>query len=195
MDLARGIAEFHEDTVEQMLRDVFRPHAVIGREDHRRIVAQLVQQRAERMVDRDVDVLERITGLGRWRRDIPAKPAVMMVPQEMPAAMRLGEDLGEEIPILLGVEMPRQRRLHPHAADQRVAELERLREVDHRIALAGNRMQPECVANLPRQSCARGPEPIGGVMGAPLDCLQPVDAGQDPAMRDIEDAEPPAGVR
>ena len=185
--------EAEEDLRQKNLCAVLIGHAV-SRDEHDGRRRGLLDDLADRRIDRLVDPEQRVADRRRELPVVPRMPGVVEMPALVARAMSLREDLDEEIPAA-----PREQRSREAALDRRSAH----EAVDERLVVpsratgtvAGSRlrMESERRDDLVPQTGRRRLEAVHAVVGAPLDDLDPVQIGRKAAQRHIEHCDVPSG--
>ena len=97
-----------------------RPEAVAGEHHHRRIRVHLIEQPSDRVVERDIDVLQRIPKL---RRLVLPVFGGVQVPELMTGAMTVAKDRQEQIPATLLEEVLDERPLAVDSCNQPITQI------------------------------------------------------------------------
>src|SRR5438477_13120294 len=86
------------------------------------LIVDVLQYFADRRVDRDVDILDRIADHARLRRVVPRVSRVVQVPALVSDTVGLAEDLAEEIPFTALEKVPSEPSLDADSIEQLLAE-------------------------------------------------------------------------
>jgi hypothetical protein len=151
-----------------------------------RIVVDVLQYFAERSVDRNVDVLDRIPDGARLLRVVPRMVRIVQVPALVPDAVAFAENLGEEVPFAASKEVLGDLLLETDSTKQLLAEIDETLGVAVSVADRPQWVAAETCLDLLGKR--RGPrdEPILHIVGAPFDQLHAVQIPRQPGKRDIE---------
>ena len=189
--------EPHEDLVEQCRRGDARAHAVAQVDEHGGVVADLVEQTAELIVERPVHRFDGVADRPRDTGVVVGPVAIVHPPALVPDAVGLAEGHEEEVPRLAAEHVDRHVGLAPRPFGQLVAkggDLAARARRDEIAELAAQRFVVDLGGEFGRPGDRVQALGHDRVVAAPIVDLDAVEAVDDVHVRGVDECHPPAGV-